>query len=74
MEKDKEEGLAEKDGKEQQAAGEEGRTSQIGLVHSESKQILDMLTDENSQVAISGLGASFGPGLGSPANDIDLFN
>lgn len=47
MEKDKEEGIVDK---EQQAAGKQERTSEIGVVHSESKQILDMLTltDENS--------------------------
>ena len=33
-----------------------------------------MLTDESSHPALSGLAASFGPGLASPGNDIDLFN
>lgn len=47
--------------------------SEIGLVHNESKQILEMITDEGSHAALSGLGASFA-GLASPANDIDLFN
>lgn len=33
-----------------------------------------MITDEGSHAALSGLGASFGPGLASPANELDLFN
>lgn len=67
----------EQDGNKE-ATGAEGereqRTSQIGLVHNESKQILEMLSDDGGRAAVSGMASSFGPGLASPSNEIELFN